>query len=269
LVDKNANFTMIRSILNQVHSHVQNVTLPKDTVKELLQLAESDAERQRVTYAICQSTGLSTTKLRDTYGFEDINSRMQNVEEALRQAKEIRESVEHISHIKEQAVLRSCGISFSESENSDQEDDSEESCSDNEYPVSFPQEDVISSTGSDEGICQSYVAKPNPTELSTFIDGLDERDSDIQSESDAEDNPGLWKKITDPLQQEARSILEKRIKSVRLKARRKAAKAIAESRLLRRKRSKRVGRIVRQFPDIGKTIETMKLELTCGGERVF
>lgn len=115
LVDKKANFTMTRSILKQAHSYVTQggkVIFPRETVKELLQLAESDAERQRVTYAIVQSSGLSTTKLRDIYGFEDVNSRKQKVETALREAREIRESVERLSHIKEQAFFVHMALSF-------------------------------------------------------------------------------------------------------------------------------------------------------------
>ena len=46
------------------------------------------------------------------------------------------------------------------------------------------------------------------------------------------------------------------MKSYRLKSKRTAARKIAEARFLRRKRGKKVGKILRECPDIGKTIES-------------
>ena len=78
----------------------------------------------------------------------------------------------------------------------------------------------------------------------------------ICSESDEEQGQvDALSGVTDILQPAAKEALQKRVKSVRLKAKRKAAKKIAEMRLLKRKRSKRVGRVMRDFPDIGRTIE--------------
>ena len=75
-------------------------------------------------------------------------------------------------------------------------------------------------------------------------------------QSECEEGHVDWGTIHDPLQAEAKDIISKRVKSIRLKAKRNAAKKIAEARFLRRKRRKTVGRILKECPDIGKTIES-------------
>ena len=77
----------------------------------------------------------------------------------------------------------------------------------------------------------------------------------ICSESEEEQDVESLSGITDILQPAAREALQKRVNSVRLKARRETVKQITERRLLKRKRSKRLGRILRDYPDIGQTVE--------------
>lgn len=170
----------------------------------------------------------------------------------MREAQEIRKSVQQLSRIKEKAVLRSYGIGLSESERSNDENDSEESCSDLEPPPTCPPE------GNSVSVCQDIrVTDPSQQEILEDVMSADmeESDEDICSESDTKHDPAIRKQITDPLQPEAKIILEKKIKFLCLKAKRKASKEIAQARLLKRKRSKRIGRIMKQYPDIEKTIE--------------
>ena len=69
------------------------------SIKNVLAAAESDSERERITYAVAAESGQSYTKLRSIYGFEDIQRRKQRVENALREAREIREAVDSIASI--------------------------------------------------------------------------------------------------------------------------------------------------------------------------
>ena len=64
-----------------------------------------------------------------------------------------------------------------------------------------------------------------------------------------------WGNIHDPLQKEAQSAIIQKIRNLRLGAKRKAAKKIAEERFLRRRRGKNVSKILKECPDIGQTIE--------------
>ena len=79
-------------------------------------------------------------------------------------------------------------------------------------------------------------------------------EENIQSE--IEEDYVDWGAIHDPLQDEGKEIIKKKVQSYHLKSKRKAARKIAEARFLRRKRGKSVGKILRKCPDIGKTIES-------------
>ena len=73
--------------------------------------------------------------------------------------------------------------------------------------------------------------------------------------SDSEsDNPDEW--IDVDLRTEAgKKLIQKERRRIRQKAKQQAAKRVAEECLLRRKTPKRVGRVLRDYPDIGKEIE--------------
>lgn len=73
--------------------------------------------------------------------------------------------------------------------------------------------------------------------------------------SDSEsDNPDEW--IDVDLRTDAgKKLIQKERRRIRQKAKRQAAKSVAEECLLRRKIAKRVARVLRVFPDIGKEIE--------------
>lgn len=64
------------------------------------------------------------------------------------------------------------------------------------------------------------------------------RDSDIIHSDAEEEDINDWQNVHDPLQKEAKEIITKKVKSIRLNAKRTAAKKIAEARFLKRRRSK-------------------------------
>ena len=85
---------------------------------------------------------------------------------------------------------------------------------------------------------------------------LDNSDADDEAVvSEAEEMEVDWGNINDPLQKEAQSAIVQKVRNVRLSAKRKAAKKIAEERFLRRRRGKNVSKILKECPDIGQTIE--------------
>lgn len=73
--------------------------------------------------------------------------------------------------------------------------------------------------------------------------------------SEEEHEVELLSGVTDILQPAAREALEKRVKAVHRKARREAVKQITERKLLKRKQSRHLGRILREYPNIGQTVE--------------
>ena len=107
LVSKETNLELTRSLLKRKDCGSQNtgVQMTASLVKELLSASESVAERERLTYGIAKSSGLSHTKLRQLYGFENLQQRQDKVENALHEIRQIREAVESIASIQEKAVL--------------------------------------------------------------------------------------------------------------------------------------------------------------------
>ena len=82
---------------------------------------------------------------------------------------------------------------------------------------------------------------------------IDMLEGNVCSDSES-DNPDEW--IDVDLRTDAgKKLIQKERRRIRQKAKRQAAKSVAEECLLRRKIPKRVGRVLRVFPDIGKEME--------------
>ena len=108
LVSKETNLELTRSPLKRkdCSSQYADVQMSASLVKELLSASESEAERERLTYGIAKSSGLSHTKLRQLYGFENLQKRQDKVENSLREIRQIREAVASIASIQEKALLQ-------------------------------------------------------------------------------------------------------------------------------------------------------------------
>ena len=84
--------------------------MDKVLLKSLLQLCESDRERECLRYAVVKSSGLSTTQARQTFGFQNnMSSRLSYVDSVIKHAQYIRESIEKLCRTKEKALLRTHG----------------------------------------------------------------------------------------------------------------------------------------------------------------
>ena len=94
--------------------------LEKDSVKMLLSLAESDRERECIRYTIFKASGMSATRARCHHGFEQMAERTAQVEKAMVQVQQIRETVKDIAKIQNKALLSSFGISIESSNSSDE-----------------------------------------------------------------------------------------------------------------------------------------------------
>ena len=179
LVAKNNNLTLARSILSKVdcrNSKGEENYMTKTCVKELLKAAESDAERERITFAISQASGHSNTKLRKLYGFEDLSKRKERVEHALREAKEIREALEDIASIQEKALLRSFGIEV-ESDSSTEDDESELDTEDDNSHCLSNSEIAQTSNGNLDTI--AITPKPRPINHQTSNPSICENPDEV------------------------------------------------------------------------------------------
>ena len=110
LVDKHANLTLLRSLLRKLfEKNKSNKLLSKETFKALIQSCNFDAERDKLHYAVAETTGFSQKQLAHQFGISNPVNRKAKVEHALARALEIRKNVE-LSQIKEEAVLMSLGF---------------------------------------------------------------------------------------------------------------------------------------------------------------
>lgn len=363
LVSKETNLELTRSLLKRKDWGSQNtgMQMSASLVKELLSATESDAERERLTYGIVKSSGLSHTKLRQLYGFENLKRRQDKVENALREMREIREAVASIASIQEKAVLQSFGIEVESNEDLEHDESETDTDADGEedsalnaventslselIPATLNESEdrLVSETDSAFNVSEIGLAPSQNTDIGdmahqfslskeitesacyqnshqlmdilkscelnwfSFVEvikekmkdyskeaidqllldfsgqlhlfnleereeliieqsrqafllarRLDENNSDPDDEavlSEAEEMEVDWGNIHDPLQKEAQSAIVQKIRNLRLGAKRKAAKKIAEERFLRRRRGKNVSKILKECPDIGQTIE--------------
>lgn len=357
-------YKVLQSLLsNWLESQVAKPPLPsKEKVNNLLELADSEAERKRLQYAIVSAAGLSNKKAKSKYGFSSAGKTVAEVDEVLRELTATRESIEEIAHIRSLNVT-DYSDSDSSVDNSDSvtdsgsEDESAGGRSDNNTGCnSGSSEDTVNSSGAagevgdgsggagevdgtegsehtgqdgrrefqlrddqykhmgETGECYMNThqlldilydcnlnwlkfvyeleqAFPNVGEhaleqlLLDFAGQLPflnlslnderiieqsrqvyllqrrlqemERDIDngiIVSEYDS-DSPEELIKVRNPLDEAGKQIIRKKRAAIRRKEKREFRKRIAESRYLKRRKSKRIGKIQRDCPDIGKTIE--------------
>lgn len=97
-------------------------SLSRPALKQLLQLAQSDREREYTTY---KASGLTVTGARRHYGLENMSARALGVEKCVQEVKYIRESIDGICTAQEQAAMQQLGLIPSDSESSDDDTDSD------------------------------------------------------------------------------------------------------------------------------------------------
>ncbi|CAB4038415.1 Chromatin modification-related YNG2 [Paramuricea clavata] len=300
----------MQSLLNQWwESQSSNPTcnLTRNAVTSLLKLAESDAERKRLRYAIVGAAGLSNKKAAKVYGFGNMTSVVSEVEEALKEAQAIRKVIEKLAELKDKELMKSLGISNDESSESDSGEESE---TDNEGSDVDDNNHDGNGYNNDDGLdsnrliavlqqCDfnwlefvSQIEKDKPKIDKNTMDslledfaaelpnlGVSEHNNNLIQQSrqvyheqqllleqqnditngmivsdEESDNPEEYLHVREPLDDAGRTLIMKRRAAIRRKAKRDIKK-IAERRFLMRRRSKRVGKILKDYPDIGKTIE--------------
>ena len=89
-------------------------------------MAQSDREQDTLLYVVYKASGLTSTKARKLYGFENMNSCALHVDDSIVQMKRIQEAVDEMASIQDKAVLSRFGVNYADS--SDCDDD----CSDSD-----------------------------------------------------------------------------------------------------------------------------------------
>ncbi|CAH3028864.1 unnamed protein product [Porites evermanni] len=283
---------LLRSASGGIDTSCSSNSINKEKLKALCELASSEKDRKLIKYAMCGDFSNKTAK---KYGLSDWNRQKDEIESSVERSKEIREAVIELACLEEKTVLRSYGIEIESDNESIISRESGESCDWNSEKESDSEgESEGGQTNSEREMADCRLDKHSeeynfdPDRLqkestplisdvpsfdnlvfilrqnnlnwfsfrsgrfTTVISAILQREN-VCSDSES-DNPDEW--IDVDLRTEAgKKLIQKERRRIRQKANQQAAKRVAEECLLRRKIPKRVGRVLRDYPDIGKEIE--------------
>ena len=270
--------------------------LEKSCVQMLLNMAQSDRDRQCIKYAIYKASEISATKARHLYGFRNMNEQACKVENAMR---------EEIANVKDRALLSSFGISehtdSSEDEDADQlvrkdmptlSTASIELCKSALVQSNYNTFSLIEALDGELGDDAPAIAEQFFQDIQSFgfskqqldlimqskeayiASTLDAADSErivcalngcVVTDSE-EETSHLFANASDSSCSAMQVLISKRRKSIQRLKRRKRAKALAEGRIILRKKSQRISTILSACPDIGKVMEDFVSEHNVGAD---
>lgn len=288
------NYVRIGALINgliETTAYAQaHPMLEKNCVKMLLEMAQTDRERECMRYAIYKSSAMSATQCRRNYGFENITSRADRVEDAIRTVRDIRETIEEVANVQDKSIMATFGLSTENINSSDDSCDEEEAY---ETAIVTPFTEVTD-------ICKCTLMKSNfnwfqsveyveenidkgdeilsgvRMNLSLFGFTKSQQELVIQSyeafkacRQDAYDDERTARAVNGDIVTESESdpnqyceanhntklLITNQMKVNRRRLRRKRAKLIADQRFLSKKASCKVNKILTECPDIGTEME--------------
>ena len=104
-------------------------TLTKEDVRSILTLAQSDRERETISYAVYKASGITPNQAQKHFGLSNMVPRALEVEKSITEVKEIRDAVDNLANTQDSALLATYGI-FDDSEESSNCSSSENESSD-------------------------------------------------------------------------------------------------------------------------------------------
>lgn len=122
------NHVVLQTLLNKVVQSNRNnkeAMVSRDEMKSLLNLAESESEKERLKYLVVRSSGMSAEKAQKIYGFHNVHKRAESVQAAYEEADAIKETILKIASVKDKALLDTLGVSDADSVSEDEISDSE------------------------------------------------------------------------------------------------------------------------------------------------
>ena len=304
---------MIQLYLNSMKSmfsstsSVSSPPMQKEHFKEVLAFAQSQREREVLSYAVFKASGMSASRARKHFGLENIAHRATNVDKAICEAKAIRKCIDSLATTQEVALLQSYGIPYEnpDSDISSEGEHSDEDLSTEHASLELPPLEKISVMLKEslfnwfdvveklEHICQlddtedsfvdqlqhvysmlvsssnlkfeenemflmqqSYCAYTNERliRVNTCQQQVDELNGMIVEENVTLD-PEEYIGVDDLSNDVTKKLITKRRIAIQRHARYLKAKKIAENNFLARKSSSHTRGILKDYPDIGQTIE--------------
>ena len=99
--------------------------MSKEQMKKLLNLADSEAERERLRFAVVRGAGMSTKKAPSVYSFRDMTTQTKKVLDAAEEAQDIKECMLKVVRLEDKALLQGFGVDDSASEESEPESETD------------------------------------------------------------------------------------------------------------------------------------------------
>ena len=108
-----------------IHQGTQSFTISKQELRMLLSVAQTQRERQLVSYGIVKSLGLSSKSAKHHFGITRVPNRIARVQQTITDMQALREVINQISHVKEKSILQKLGLDVDSEMSESNENDSD------------------------------------------------------------------------------------------------------------------------------------------------
>ena len=284
------DFGVIQRYFSSQPSQASVQSMTKKELKRILTFAQSRREKETIMYTAIKASGLSLTAARKRFGFKNLPSRMDAVDQAIHKAESICLAIDDLSRCRERAILQAHGILMEDSDSSfdsDSEDSTE--VTEEHFPSLPSTAELVSSF--QEAKCNWFdfverIPFPETPQLSMYLRGLlspclNEKETRMLEQSynayvdfvqelkerevdalnglivpdAAEIDADKLADVSDVTSSMVRDIIIQQRRSIDRHNRYLKAKKLSESNFLSKKKSDRQSTIVNQYPDIGNVIE--------------
>lgn len=116
----------LKTVSVSTDCNTQFPIISRETLKIVCDLASSEKDKRLIKYAVSCGGNMSREAAKKKYGISDLTLLKNTVENAVEQAREIRDAVDHLSNVKEDCILEELGILCGNDSKSDS-DESESS----------------------------------------------------------------------------------------------------------------------------------------------
>ena len=105
------DYTKVALLLQRaIHQGTQSFTISKQELRMLLSVAQTQRERQLISYGIVKSLGLSSKSAKHHFGITRVPNRIARVQQTITDMQALREVINQISHVKEKSILQILGL---------------------------------------------------------------------------------------------------------------------------------------------------------------
>ena len=277
--------------------------MSKDELQQLLLIAQSERERECIRYAVFKSTCSTSSEARRKYGFDRMGDRAVQVEDCIRQAKEIHHAIDELANSQDKECY---GIQDDNSSESDDEVETQDLVISDSKSVSLPNVAVLLNLLSEsqfnwfefvEKVECAVDQNPNTASAleefclqiphleldqakvelsvqshrafmaSSLNDSEQERTARaINGEIVSDSETKCFVGVSEVSSEEGKALVKKRRMAIRRKAVKLCTKAIAEQAFLSGKVTKRTSKLLQNCPTIGAEIESFVQDNNVGAD---